>query len=148
MQILCVAVFVLGLTGCALGPGPDDRAGHPPNVVFVMADDMGYGDVAALNPASSIPTPNLDGLAAAGCTFVDAHTPSSVCTPTRYGVLTGRYCWRGRLKRGVINGYGAPVIEDGRQTVAALLKGAGYHTTVVGKWHLGLDWPKGPDGAP
>ncbi len=147
MQILCVAVFVLGLTGCALGPGPDDRVGRRPNIVFVMADDMGYGDVAALNPASSIPTPNLDGLAAAGCTFVDAHTPSSVCTPTRYGVLTGRYCWRGRLKRGVINGYGAPVIEDGRQTVAALLRGAGYHTTVVGKWHLGLDWPKGPDGA-
>ncbi len=153
MQICCVAVVVFGLTSCALDPargaasgGVVGRQGRP-NIVFVMADDMGYGDVRALNAASAIATPNLDGIAAQGCSFTDAHTPSSVCTPTRYGVLTGRYCWRGRLKRGVINGYGGPVIEDGRQTVAAMLKGAGYHTTVVGKWHLGLDWPKGSDGA-
>ena len=148
MQKLCVAVLLFGAVSCAL-PGPGRGEGvssRRPNIVFVLADDMGYGDVGALNARSAISTPNLDGLAADGCTFVDAHTPSSVCTPTRYGVLTGRYCWRGRLKRGVINGYGGPVIERGRQTVAAMLHDAGYHTTVVGKWHLGLEWPKGADG--
>ena len=82
-----------------------------PNMVFILADDMGYGDVHALNSNSQIATPNLDRLAASGMTFLDAHTPSAVCTPTRYGLLTGRYCWRSRLKRGVLNGYGTPLIE-------------------------------------
>jgi len=116
-----------------------------PNVVLLLADDMGYGDVHALNPKSKIPTPNLDGLAAAGMKFTDAHTPSAVCTPTRYGVLTGRYCWRGRLERGVLNGYSPRLIEHGRRTIGDLMRAAGYHTGIVGKWHLGLDWPK-PDG--
>jgi arylsulfatase A-like enzyme len=106
-----------------------------------MADDMGYGDVHAINQESSIATPNLDRFAAQGMLFSDAHTPSAVCTPTRYGVMTGRYCWRGRLKRGVINGYGKPVIEKDRDTVASMLSAAGYHTNIVGKWHLGLEWP-------
>ena len=146
MQNLCVAVLLFVLAACAAsGSDARDAATRRPNIVFVMADDMGYGDVRALNASSGIPTPNLDALAAASSTFVDAHTPSSVCTPTRYGVLTGRYCWRGRLKRGVINGYGGPVIESGRRTVAGMLQRAGYHTTVVGKWHLGLEWPKGGD---
>ncbi|MFT4642058.1 MAG: arylsulfatase A [Verrucomicrobiales bacterium] len=109
-----------------------------PNIVLILADDMGYGDVAALNPKSTIPTPNLDRLAKEGMTFTDAHSGSAVCTPTRYGVLTGRYCWRGQLKRGVLNGYGAPLIEKGRATVASFLKKEGYATACVGKWHLGL----------
>ena len=123
-------------------PSKPDKTSKP-NIVFILADDMGYGDVHALNPASRIPTPNLDRLAAEGMMFTDAHTPSAVCTPTRYGVLTGRYCWRGWLKRGVINGYGKRVIEKGRKTVADLLAAAGYHTGIVGKWHLGLAWPSG-----
>ena len=117
-----------------------------PNMVFILADDMGYGDVHALNSNSQIATPNLDSLAASGMTFLDAHTPSAVCTPTRYGLLTGRYCWRSRLKRGVLNGYGTPLIEPNRPTVASFLKQAGYHTGIVGKWHLGLDLPKGANG--
>lgn len=122
------------------------QAAPLPNIVFILADDMGYGDVHALNPKSRIPTPHLDRLAASGMTFTDAHTPSAVCTPTRYGLLTGRYCWRSRLKRGVLNGYSPPLIEPDRQTVAGFLKQAGYHTGIVGKWHLGLELPKSANG--
>lgn len=103
-----------------------------------MADDMGYGDVGCYNPDSKIPTPNMDQLAQEGILCTDAHSPAAVCTPTRYGVLTGRYCWRSRLKRGVLYGYEPPLIEPERLTVASLLKDAGYNTACVGKWHLGL----------
>ncbi len=90
------------------------------------------------NPESKIPTPNLDRLAGQGVRFTDMHSPSSVCTPTRYGVMTGRYCWRSELKKGVLQGYSPNLIEPGRPTVASLLKGRGYATGVFGKWHLGL----------
>jgi len=116
-----------------------------PNIVFILADDLGYGDVAVLNPSSRIQTPSIDRLAAEGMTFTDAHTPSAVCTPTRYGLLTGRYSWRGRLKKGVINGYGDPLIEQDRQTVASFLKEQGYATGIVGKWHLGLGFARGEE---
>ncbi len=109
-----------------------------PNIVFILADDMGYGDVQALNPDSRIPTPHLNRLAREGMTFLDAHTGSAVCTPTRYGLLTGRYAWRGTLKRGVLNGYGKPLIEQGRETIGSFLQRQGYYTGIVGKWHLGL----------
>lgn len=132
-------------------------ADERPNIVFILADDMGYGDVQALNPNSKIPTPNLNRLASQGMSFTDAHSPSAVCTPTRYTVLTGRYCWRSRLKAGVQNGYGTPLIERDRPTVASHLKSVGYHTAVIGKWHLGLgfqktdgewDWDKPLDYSP
>ena len=84
-----------------------------PNIIFLLADDMGYGDVGCYNPDSKIPTPNMDRLAAQGVRFTDAHSPSAVCTPSRYGVLTGRYCWRSRLKRSVLFGYEPPLIEKG-----------------------------------
>jgi len=113
-----------------------------PNIVFILADDMGYGDVRALNPKSTIPTPFLDKLAADGMTFIDAHTGSAVCTPTRYGFVTGRYCFRSRLKRGVQNGYGPTLIEHNRATIASFLKSQGYATGIVGKWHLGLGFAK------
>ncbi len=110
----------------------------PPNIIFLMADDLGTGDLGCYNKKSKIPTPNFDRLAASGVRFTDSHTPSAVCTPTRYGVLTGRYCWRSRLKRGVLNGYSPLLIETDRMTLASFLRSQGYHTGVVGKWHLGL----------
>lgn len=119
----------------AAGAGQEDER---PNVVFIMADDMGYGDPTCLNPDSKIPTPHMDRLAREGMIFTDAHSGSAVCTPTRYGVVTGRYCWRTRLTSGVLNGYSRALIEPGRMTVASLLQGHGYRTGCVGKWHLGL----------
>ncbi len=135
----------LGVGMVAAGAGGAMRAAArpaagKPNIVYVMADDLGYGDVQCLNPKSRIPTPSFNRLAEQGMRFTDAHTGSAVCTPTRYGVLTGRYSWRGRLKRGVLFGYSPPLIERGRMTVASMLKGAGYATGCVGKWHLGLGW--------
>ncbi len=112
-----------------------------PNIVFIMADDMGYGDVACYNPESHIPTPNMDRLGREGLVFTDAHSPASVCTPTRYGVLTGRYCWRSRLKSSVLwTDYDEPLIPTDRLTVAAMLKRCGYATACVGKWHLGMNF--------
>ena len=109
-----------------------------PNIVLILADDLGYGDPRFYNPDSKIPTPHIDQLAAAGMRFTDAHTPSSVCSPTRYGLLTGRYAWRTRMKSGVLNGYSPALIEPGRLTLASLLASRGYRTACVGKWHLGL----------
>ena len=146
MRVIPTLVLLILL---ALPAGAGGTAGlasaDAPNVVLILADDMGYGDVRSLNPGSVLPTPNLDRLAAEGMRFTDAHTPSSVCTPTRYGLLTGRYAWRGSLKRGVLDGYGEPLIEPGRPTLGSLLKSHGYHTAAVGKWHLGLGFARGAD---
>ncbi|SFU03369.1 Arylsulfatase A [Algoriphagus locisalis] len=111
-----------------------------PNVIVILADDLGYGDIHAFNPESKIPTPNIDALAAGGMKFTDAHTPSAVCTPTRYGFLTGRYNWRSTLKSGVLTGKSPALIEDERTTIADVMKTAGYHTAFIGKWHLGWNW--------
>ena len=111
-----------------------------PNIIVILADDLGYGDLSCLNPKSKIQTPNLDRIAREGMTFTDAHSPSSVCTPTRYGLLTGRYCWRSRLKRGVLMGGSPSLMSRERLNLASLLKSRGYATACVGKWHLGLDW--------
>jgi len=123
-------------------PSGPVAAATKPNIVYILADDMGYGDLACQNPKSKIPTPNLDRLAAQGVRFTDAHAPTAVCTPTRYAVLTGRYCWRSWLKKGVLGPYGKPVIEPGRLTVPAMLKSVGYKTACIGKWHLGWEWPR------
>jgi arylsulfatase A len=117
-----------------------------PNVVYILADDLGYGDIGALNPHSKIKTPQMDRLAAEGMTFTEAHSSSAVCTPSRYSILTGRYNWRSRLKSGVLNGFSKPLIEPGRLTVAAFLRDHGYHTACIGKWHLGLEWARLPAG--
>lgn len=120
---------------------PDVAEKVRPNVVLILADDMGSGDVQALNQKSKIPTPNLNRLAGQGMTFKDAHSPSAVCTPTRYGLLTGRYCWRTRLKRGVLGGYDKPLLSSERVTIAEMLKRGGFQTAAVGKWHLGMELP-------
>ncbi|MEI7821820.1 MAG: arylsulfatase [Verrucomicrobiota bacterium] len=115
-------------------------AAEKPNIVFILADDLGIGDVKCFNPDGKIATPNMDRLAAFGMKFTDAHTPSAVCTPTRYGVITGRYNWRTKLQSGVLGGLSPRLIEEGRLTVAQMLKDEGYATACVGKWHLGMDW--------
>ncbi|MCA1808990.1 MAG: arylsulfatase [Kiritimatiellia bacterium] len=117
----------------------------PPNIVYILADDMGYGDVSCLNAASRIHTENIDCLAEQGMRFTDAHATSAVCTPSRYGILTGRYNWRSWLKQGVTDGYSPPLIEEGRMTVASLLRDQGYATACIGKWHLGWQWGRRPD---
>ena len=108
-----------------------------PNIVYVICDDLGYGDVQCLNPENGkIPTPHVDRLASEGMIFTDAHSGSSVCTPTRYGLLTGRYSWRTKLQKGVVTGFAPCLIDKKRPTVASFLKDNGYHTAIVGKWHL------------
>lgn len=114
---------------------------NKPNIIYIMADDMGYGDLGCYG-AEKIPTPNMDSLAESGVKFTDAHSSSAVCTPSRYSAVTGRYCWRTWLKRWVLGGFGAPLIEPERETVASMLKKQGYSTFAVGKWHLGLNWKK------
>jgi arylsulfatase A len=111
-----------------------------PNIVYILADDLGIGDVHAFNPDGKVATPSFDRLAAEGMRFTDAHSGSAVCTPTRYGVLTGRYSWRTRLQSGVCWGYSVPLIAKDRMTVASMLKQQGYNTACIGKWHLGLKW--------
>ncbi len=112
-----------------------------PNIIYILADDMGFGDVRCNNEGCRIPTPNLDRLAKRGMRFTDAHSGSSVCTPSRYNILTGRYAWRSRLKRGIVWQWDGSLIEPGRKTVADFLREQGYHTSCIGKWHLGWDWP-------
>ncbi|MGJ8643801.1 MAG: sulfatase family protein [Luteolibacter sp.] len=124
------------------------HAADKPNIIYILADDLGYGDVQALNPDhGKIPTPGMDRLAEEGMVFTDAHSNSSVCTPTRYGVLTGRYNWRTQKQSGVLFGFDQPLIKPDRLTVPAFLKEQGYKTAMIGKWHLGLGL-KNPEGKP
>ncbi len=136
-------VMLLALVGptAFLQPGAA-MAAEPPNVIVVMADDLGLGDISPTNPNCKIRTPRLQRMANEGVTFHDAHTPSSVCTPTRYGLLTGRYNWRSRLARGVLNGRSDHLIPADRPTLGHLMRKAGYHTAMIGKWHLGWDWSR------
>jgi arylsulfatase A-like enzyme len=141
--------LVLVMTACSVQAGPKAQAAAPPNIVFILADDLGYGDPGCYNADSKIPTPNIDKLAEQGMRFTDAHTPSSVCTPTRYAFLTGRYTWRSRLKRGVLWGFDKPLLEDERVTLPEMLRATNsqYATACIGKWHLGWTW-MGKDGKP
>ena len=145
LSLLLFAGFAL--CACATTDTPSSPAGRRPNVVIVLADDLGAGDLGCYNPDSKAPTPQLDRLALEGMRFGDAHSPSAVCTPTRYGLLTGRYAWRSRLKRGVLGGNSRSLIEPDRTTIGSLFATAGYDTACFGKWHLGLGTfdPSRPD---
>jgi arylsulfatase A len=134
MKNLTISLFL-----CLLAYYFADAANNKyPNVVFILADDLGYGDVACYNPESNIPTPNLDRLATEGMLFTDVHSPSTVCTPTRYSVLTGRMAFRTGM-RGVFTGAGGPcMIEEKRLTLGGMFQQKGYSTALFGKWHVGM----------
>ncbi len=139
---LLLTAFTLGLVPPLAAA---DAAGKP-NIVVLYADDLGYGDVQCYNPERGrIPTPHIDKLAAQGMRFTDGHSSSGVCTPSRYTILTGRYHWRSRLQSGIVGVFGAPLIAPDRMTIGTLAKQNGYHTAIVGKWHLGWDWPIAAD---
>ncbi|MFC1782640.1 arylsulfatase [Planctomycetota bacterium] len=145
-----LSLSALRLGGCTFRPrkisAPHSQRSLP-NIIFILADDMGYGDIQAYNPKSQIPTPHLNRLANEGMMFTDAHSGSAVCSPTRYGALTGRYCWRTWLKNGVLwIPDDKPLIDRDRLTVAGMLKNYNYHTACIGKWHLGNEWTRDEAG--
>ncbi|WP_342804740.1 arylsulfatase [Alteromonas sp. M12] len=155
-KVLCIFIFS---ASAVITPTFSYADENKPNIIFIMSDDQGYGDVSAFNPNSKIDTPAIDRLAQEGMMFTDAHSASAVCTPTRYGVLTGRYPWRTRLQKGVLSAKTSvladgsisvgdePLIDEKTLTVAQFLKSQGYDTAMTGKWHLGFKYilPKGSE---
>lgn len=156
-RLVCVCVVLLAASVLASHTNANAAAPRKPNIVYLLADDQGYGDATSFNPEGAIATPGIDRLAREGMRFVDAHSASAVCTPTRYGLLTGRYAWRTRLQQGVLQTGTAPLIDEQTLTVQRLLRQHGYRTACIGKWHLGfryqmpaateIDAPKGKQKA-
>ena len=154
MEPLLTRRRFMGIAGAAAGCvmlvipqlALSNNGNNKPNIVYILADDMGLGDVRCFTNKENAPvnspvvTPYIDSIATAGMRFTNAHSPAAVCSPTRYGVLTGRYAWRTRMKRGVVKAYERALIESGRSTVGNLLQDHGYHTAAIGKWHLGMNW--------
>ena len=133
--------FVLGMFISIAWSSHAQQNLQQPNIVFIVCDDLGYGEVQALAPQTSkIKTPSIDQLTRQGMVFTDAHSGSAVCTPTRYGIMTGRYSWRTKLQRGVVQGFAPNLIEEDRPTIANFLKDQGYHTAIIGKWHLNFQY--------
>jgi arylsulfatase A-like enzyme len=142
----CLAAIELAVLPSMLPAAEATKVPDGPNIVVILADDLGYGDVQCYNPdRGKIRTPNIDRLASEGMRFTDGHSSSGVCSPSRYAVLTGRYHWRTRLQTGIVGVFGDPLIAPDRLTIAGLAKQHGYHTACIGKWHLGRDWEVPPD---
>ena len=140
-RIIALIILHLAWSGCS-GSYLNAQSEQPVNIIYILADDLGIGDVSACNARSAWTTPNIDKIAHEGMMFTDAHSGSAVCTPTRYGILTGNYAWRTRLKQGVLWSFDDPLIEPDEMTVAKLLQEHNYATACIGKWHLGLGWTR------
>ncbi len=140
-KIVCALAVCSALGGCATRERPER-----PNVIFILADDLGYGDLSVLNPDGKIHTPVLDSLAGQGMLFRNAHSSAAVSTPTRYGLMTGNYPWRGPMKQGVLWTWADPLLGD-ELTLPQMLRQQGYRTGLVGKWHLGIKFAT-RDGLP
>ena len=138
ITVFCVSVLAIFVS--ANSAGAQSSSAAYPNIILILADDMGYGDVSILNANSQIQTPHIDSLGREGIRFTDAHSPGSVCTPTRYGIITGRYPMRTATKSRVLNGYEPDILEPNRLTLPQMLREKGYTTAVFGKWHLGINW--------
>jgi arylsulfatase A-like enzyme len=141
MRLILPALLLSSIACGSSEPEPAPEVARPPNIVLILADDFGVGDIQAHYPDNKIATPHLDQLAREGMRFTDAHSPSAVCSPTRYGIMTGRYAWRTRLQEWVIAAYEPPLIAPDRATMPGFLRDQGYTTTAIGKWHLGWQWP-------
>lgn len=143
--LVATAASLLG-PSCTTQPMRSSGGVDPPNIVVILADDYGVADIEALFPDHcNVPSPNLDRLVSESMTFIDAHAGAAVCTPTRYGLLTGRYSWRTCLQSGGLDTFEPPLIARDCLTLPAMLRNNGYHTACIGKWHLGWDWPKPPE---
>ena len=136
-----IFITLLALGYLSTSQSQVNKLSSRPNIIYILADDLGYGDIFAYNKDSKIPTPNIDRLASSGMKFNNAHSASAVCTPSRYSILTGNYPWRSELKRGVLWSYDWPLIKKDQLTVGQFLKNNGYNTAIIGKWHLGWSWP-------
>jgi len=135
-KLIVILIFGYACFGVELNAQNQER----PNIIIILADDLGYGDISSYNENAAFETPNVDRLAESGVSFTNGYTTSAVCTPTRYGIMTGRYNWRSTLKSGVLWGYSEPLISQDRLTIAGMLREQNYQTAFVGKWHLGWDW--------
>ncbi len=149
-RLLAAIIGLASLVSFSTCGAAEENVPERPNIIFILADDLGVGDVKAFNPESKVATPSLNKLAAEGMVWRNAYCPDSVCTPSRYALMTGRYCWRTAHKKGVLANWEPPLIEEGRVTLPSLLRSAGYETAGFGKWHLGANFPtvdgKDPSG--